>query len=60
MAAERVGRRCFGIEIDPIYVDVIVRRWQAYSGETATDADAGRGFDEIEADRARSSVGGAE
>ena len=26
MAAERTGRRCFGLEIDPLYVDVIVRR----------------------------------
>ena len=26
MAAERTGRRCFGLELDPLYVDVIVRR----------------------------------
>ena len=31
LAAERTGRRCFGMELDPLYVDVIVRRWQAYS-----------------------------
>jgi DNA modification methylase len=35
IAAEMEGRRCFGIEIDPAYVDVIVRRWQAYSGRAA-------------------------
>ena len=59
MAAERVRRRCFGIEIDPLYVDIIVRRWQAYTGETATDVATGRSFDEIEANDTRSSAGGA-
>ncbi|HEY6386268.1 MAG TPA: DNA methyltransferase [Candidatus Acidoferrum sp.] len=29
IAAERTGRRCFGIELDPLYVDTIVRRWQS-------------------------------
>ena len=31
VAAERVGRRAYGLEIDPLYVDVAVRRWQAYT-----------------------------
>jgi DNA modification methylase len=44
IAAERVGRRCFGIEIDPIYVDTIVRRWQAFSGEIARHAMTGEAF----------------
>jgi DNA modification methylase len=35
IAAERTSRRCYGMEIDPIYIDTIVRRWQAYTGETA-------------------------
>jgi hypothetical protein len=30
IAAERTGRRCFELELDPLYVDTIVRRWQAY------------------------------
>ena len=34
MAAERVGRICCGIEIDPQYVDVAIRRWENYTGET--------------------------
>ena len=33
MAAERVGRRAYGLELDPIYVDTAVRRWQAYTGK---------------------------
>src|SRR5262249_22474017 len=32
IAAERSGRRCFGIEIDPLYVDTIIRRYQNYTG----------------------------
>jgi DNA modification methylase len=32
MACERTGRRCGGLELDPVYCDVIVRRWQAYTG----------------------------
>src|SRR6202023_3398556 len=35
IAAERAGRRCRGIEIDPLYVDVIIRRYQAETGREA-------------------------
>jgi hypothetical protein len=45
IAAERVGRRCFGIEIDPLYVDTIIRRWQAFSGDVARHAVTGLAFD---------------
>jgi DNA modification methylase len=45
IAAERVGRRCFGIEIDPLYVDTIIRRWQAFSGDVAQHAVTGLAFD---------------
>jgi DNA modification methylase len=47
IAAERVGRRCFGIEIDPAYVDTIIRRWQAFSGDAARHAVTGQAFDKI-------------
>jgi len=50
MAAERTGRRCFGMEIDPSYVDATIRRWQAFSGQAAQDQKSGRRFDEIEAE----------
>ncbi len=49
MAAERVGRRCHGIELDPLYVDTVVRRWQAYTGDRAVHAVSGRPFDATEA-----------
>ena len=51
MAAERVGRICFGIEIDPAYVDVDIRRWQNHTGEKAMHQDSGKSFDEIAAGR---------
>jgi DNA modification methylase len=47
IAAERVRRRCHALEIDPLYVDTAIRRWQAYTGEAATLAATGRRFDEI-------------
>jgi DNA modification methylase len=45
IAAERTGRKARALEIDPNYVDVAVRRWQAYSGKTAILAESGEGFD---------------
>jgi len=50
MAAERVGRSCYGIEIDPLYVDVIIRRWQAQTGDVAIHDATGRYFNDVEAD----------
>ena len=35
MACERTGRRCYGLERDPLYCDVIIRRWQSYTGGSA-------------------------
>jgi DNA modification methylase len=35
IAAERTGRRAYLMEIDPLYADVIVRRWEEYSGQEA-------------------------
>jgi hypothetical protein len=51
MAAERVGRICFGIEIDPAYIDVAIRRWQKYTGEAAIHVASGKRFDEIAAEQ---------
>lgn len=51
IAAERTGRRCYGIEIDPAYVDVAIRRWQAYTRDQARHATSGRTFEEIAAER---------
>lgn len=36
IAAETVGRRCLAMELDPAYCDVIVRRWEDFTGKAAT------------------------
>jgi len=51
MAAERVGRVCRGIELDPIYVDTAIRRWQRYTGESALHAETGETFNDREVKR---------
>jgi DNA modification methylase len=48
IAAERVGRVCYGIELDALYVHTIVRRWQAFTGQRAIQESTGRAFNEIE------------
>ena len=35
IAAQKTGRKCYGLEIDPIYCDVIVKRWEAFTGKKA-------------------------
>jgi hypothetical protein len=49
IAAERTGRRCYGLELDPLYVDTVVRRWQAFTRERAYHAITGKCFNELEA-----------
>ncbi|QLH37844.1 MAG: site-specific DNA-methyltransferase [Defluviicoccus sp.] len=51
VAAEKSGRRCFGMEIEPRYCDVIVSRWQKSSDRQATLDGDGRTFDEVAAER---------
>ncbi|MGA2137085.1 MAG: DNA methyltransferase [Bryobacteraceae bacterium] len=50
-AAEITKRVCYGIELDPKYVDVVVQRWQTLSGKQATLDGDGRSFDEIAEER---------
>lgn len=51
IAAESIDRRCFGVELDPGYVDVIVQRWQNLTGKAATLEGDGRQFSVITAER---------
>jgi DNA modification methylase len=51
MAAEKNDRICYGTEISPAYVDVIVNRWQAFTGRQATLEATGQTFAEVEAAR---------
>ncbi len=39
IAAERTGTRCYALEIDPIYVEVALRRWERFSGHDAVQLD---------------------
>jgi DNA modification methylase len=41
IAAQSCGRVCFGIEIDPLFVDLAIRRWQSFAGEKARRASDG-------------------
>ncbi len=50
IAAERVGRTCYGMELDPLYVDTAIRRWQAYTGDHAIHAATGKRFDALAAE----------
>jgi DNA modification methylase len=54
MAAERVGRHARALEIEPRFVDVAIRRWQAFTRRDAVHAETGLSFDEIAADGAAS------
>jgi DNA modification methylase len=49
IAAQSTGRIAFGLEIDPLYVDTAIRRWQRRTGELAVHVQSGRTFDELEA-----------
>ena len=44
IAAERSGRRCYGLELDPLYVDTIIRRWQRHTKHDAFHVESGETF----------------
>jgi DNA modification methylase len=50
LAAERTGRRCFGIEIDPIYVDTAIARWERLTGKKAVNSQ-GLTFEQVKLER---------
>ena len=52
IAAEVTGRICCGVEIEPVYVDVAVLRWQTLTGKSARLEGDGRTFTEVQAARA--------
>jgi len=51
LAAERTGRICRGIELDPLYVDTAIRRWQNLTGRDAVRTSDGKIFRQIEAEK---------
>jgi DNA modification methylase len=51
IAAEMTGRCCHAIELNPAYVDVAVKRWQEFTGQSAKLEGDGRSFAEVAAER---------
>ena len=52
IAAEMTGRRCFSIELNPAYVDLAIRRWEAFTGGSAVLESTNQTLEEVR--RARS------
>ncbi len=50
IAAERTGRLCRGLELDPLYVDTIIARWQGFTDGKAVHAATGKSFDEMKSE----------
>ena len=48
IAAEKKNRKCYGMELDEKYCDVIVKRWQEYTGKKAIHAESGDEFVEVD------------
>ena len=47
IAAEKLNRKCYGMELDPKYCDVIIKRWQEFTGKQATHEATGALFDNV-------------
>ncbi|MGB8028023.1 MAG: site-specific DNA-methyltransferase [Terracidiphilus sp.] len=52
IAAERTGRVCYGMELDPIYMDAVIRRWQRRTKRDAFHVESGESFGVREARKA--------
>jgi hypothetical protein len=52
IASQRTGRRCYAMELDPVYVDTAIRRWQEFTGGEVTHADSNKTFEELARERA--------
>ena len=48
VAAERAGRLCYAMELEPVYIDTAVRRWQRFTGLTAAHEGTGQTFEQRE------------
>lgn len=55
IAAEKLNREARGIELSPQYCDVIVRRWQDFTGKKAIHSETGKTFDEMSNERSNNS-----
>ena len=53
IASQKTGRVCYGIELDPHYVDLIIKRFETETGQAAVLAETGETFAQLQASRAR-------
>ena len=51
IACEKTGRQCRMMELDKVYVDVIINRWQDFTGKEAVHAETGKTYNEMKAER---------
>jgi len=51
IGAETTGRICYVMEMQPVYIDVIIQRWQNFTGQKAVLENDGRSFEEVEGNR---------
>lgn len=51
LAAEKTNRTCYGMELEPKYCDVIIKRWQDFTGKKAVHVETGKTFEELKAIR---------
>jgi DNA modification methylase len=51
LAAQKTGRIAYGMELDPRYVDVVLRRWITSGGAMPRNAETGQTFEEVAAER---------
>lgn len=57
IAAERTGRICYAMELEPAYVETAIRRWQTWTGQPARHARSNRLFDALAAENGGRDVG---
>ena len=51
IACEKTNRKCYGMELDEKYCDVIIKRWEEYTGKKATLESTGQTYEELKAER---------
>ena len=51
IACEKTNRKCYGMELDEKYCDVIIKRFEQYTGKKATLESTGQTYEELKAER---------